>query len=69
MTPVWDQEWYTVGEAAYILRCGEKAIRRMMQRCELPGTPYGGTHRFHREDLRAFYERCERTGSWPDQRR
>lgn len=69
MAPVFDQEWYSVAEAAEILRCGEKAVLRMMRRCELPGQPHGKSFRFHREDIESFYDRCERTGSWPDQRR
>ncbi len=67
--PEFDQEWYTIGEAALILRCGEKAVKRLMDRCELPGRKHGGSYRFHREDLESMYERCERTGCWPEERR
>jgi excisionase family DNA binding protein len=64
-----DQDWYSMEEVTEILNCSEKAIHRMMKRCELPGQPHGKSFRFYCDDLEAFYHRCERTGSWPDQRR
>ena len=64
-----NQEWYSVKEVAELLHCGEKAVLRMVKRCELAGRPHGKSYRFHREEVEAFVERCERTGSWPEQRR
>lgn len=64
-----ENEYYTMAEAVERLRCGEKAVLRMMKRCELPGQAHGKSFRFHREDVDALVERCERTNSWPDQRR
>jgi len=64
-----DQDFYSVREAAALLRCNERAILRMIKRTELPAMPHGKSYRFRREDLEAFVERCERTGSWPTDRR
>lgn len=64
-----DQEEYTPLEAAELLRCNEKAVLRMIDRGELPARRHGKSYRFHRDDLEAFIERCERTNSWPGDRK
>jgi len=64
-----DKEFYSVAEAAELLHCNERSVLRMIKRTELPSYPHGKSYRFRKEDLEAFIERCERTGSWPDDRR
>ena len=63
------KEWYSVAEAAELCRCSERLMLLMAKRCEIAGQAYGKSVRFHREELAAFIERCERTGSWPEERR
>lgn len=63
------QDYYSVKEAAELLKCGENAVLRMVKRGELPARSHGKTVRFEKEDLESFLERCERTGCWPGDRR
>ena len=63
------QEWYSVEEAAELCRCSERLMLLMVKRCEIAGQRHGKSVRFHREELEGFIERCERTGSWPGERR
>jgi len=63
------QDYYSVEEVAALCGCHEKHIHRMVKRGELPADPHGKPYRFHRADVENFLNRCERTGSWPQDRK
>jgi hypothetical protein len=64
-----DPRFYTLEETADRCRCGERAVLRMHERGDLVGQPHGKSWRFWKDEVESFVERCERTGSWPDDRR
>lgn len=64
--PPANASWLTVPEAAAVLRCSVKTVRRLLERRELSYHKVGGRVLIHRPDLHAYIAagRVEAVDAW-----